>query len=102
MTKNPLYNAAAAALYIITVAGIIFTLTKTAADKSDNNFLIPIFMLSLLVLSVSTMSYIFFYQPVLLLLKGEQKFAVLLFLKTVGYFAAFTLGVFLLMVLAMS
>lgn len=92
MTKNPFYNATAAALYIIMVAGIIFTLTKTAADKPDNNFLIPIFMLSLLVLSVSTMSYIFFYQPVLLLLKGEQKKAAALFLKTIAIFALFTLS----------
>ncbi len=101
MTKNPFYNALAASGYIVFVAGIIFTLTKTASDQPDNNFLIPIFMLSLLVLSVTTMSFIFFYQPVFLLLKGEQKTAVNLFLKTLAYFAVFTVIAFAVMFLAL-
>ncbi len=95
MTKNPFYNATAALAYIVLVASIIYTLTKTASDQPDNNFLIPVFMLSLLVLSVSTMSYLFFYQPLLLFLKGEQELAVSLFLKTVAVFAAFTVLVFI-------
>ncbi len=100
MTKNPLLNAGAAFTYIIGVASLIFILTKTASDQPDNNFLIPIFMLSLLVLSAAAMSYIFFYTPITLLLKGEQKLAVNLFLKTVGYFAGFTVIAFLVMLIA--
>ncbi len=95
MTKNPLYNAAAAASYIVLIASIIFTLTKTASDQPDNNFLIPIAMLSLLVLSVAVMSYVFFYTPLTLLLKGEQSAAVSLFLKTLACFAGFTVLAFL-------
>jgi hypothetical protein len=56
-------------------------------------------MLSLLVLSVATMSYIFFYQPLLLILKGEQNEAGKLFLKTIGIFAAFTVAAFVVMFL---
>jgi uncharacterized membrane protein len=97
MTKNPFYNATAALAYIVFVAGIIYTLTKTASDQPDNNFLIPIAMLSLLVLSASIMSFIFIYQPVLMLVRGEQKQATALFLKTVAIFAGFTAIVFALM-----
>jgi hypothetical protein len=56
-------------------------------------------MLSLLVLSVATMSYIFFYQPLLLILRGEQNEAGRLFLKTIGIFAVFTILAFGAMVL---
>jgi hypothetical protein len=101
MTKNPLYNAGTASLYIIGVAGIIYTLTKTASDQPDNNFLIPIFMLSLLVLSVTVMGYVFFYTPLTLLLKGEHKAAIDLFLKTLGFFAGFTVSAFVVMLLAL-
>lgn len=102
MTKNPLYNAGAAFSYIVFIACIIYTLTKTASDAPDNNFLIPIFILSLLVLSVTVMSYLFFCAPLTLLLKGEQKPAVQLFTKTLGYFAGFTIIAFVVMVFAMN
>jgi hypothetical protein len=102
MTKNPLYNALAASGYIVFIASIIYTLTKTASDQPDNNFLIPIFMLSLLVLSVVTMSYIFFYTPLTLLLKGEQKAATTLFLKTIAFFASFTIAAFIVLISAIG
>jgi hypothetical protein len=44
-------------------------------------------MLSLLVLSVALMAYLFFYQPVLMLIEGQKQKAVKLFLQTVGIFA---------------
>lgn len=91
MMKKPFYSASTAFLYIVFVSGIIYTLTKIASDQPDNSFLIPIFMLSLLVLSVATMGYLFFYQPLILLLAGDQKSARNLFLKTVGIFFTFTL-----------
>ena len=90
MTKHPLYNAAAAIVYVVLVVGIIQLLSHFLGNKPDNTFLAPLFALSLLTLSVSVMGYIFFYQPVLMLLKGEQKEGVQLFLKTVGIFAGFT------------
>ncbi|MEN9920200.1 MAG: hypothetical protein RL538_93 [Candidatus Parcubacteria bacterium] len=97
MTKNPFYNAAAALMYVVFVVSIIRFLEIFASDKPDNEFLAPVAMLSLLVLSASTMAYIFFYQPTLMLFQNEQKKALDLFLKTVGIFAAFTAIVFVVM-----
>jgi hypothetical protein len=48
-------------------------------------------MLSLLVLSVSVMAFLFFYQPVVLLLDGKREEALAFFLRTVGTFAAGTI-----------
>ncbi len=91
MTKNPFYNASAAFLYILGVAGIIYTLTRTMNDKPDNNFLIPVCMLSLLVLSVAIMSYFIFYQPLVLLLNKNQTQALKLFTQTLVIFFIYTI-----------
>jgi hypothetical protein len=56
----------------------------------------PIIMLSLLVLSVSVMAYIFGYQPLVLFLDDKRKEAISLFLKTVGIFGGITLGMVVL------
>jgi hypothetical protein len=53
--------------------------------------LFPMIMLSLLVLSVSVMAFLFFYQPVVLLLDGKRDEALAFFLRTVGTFAAGTI-----------
>jgi hypothetical protein len=95
MTKKPLYNAAAAITYIVLVVSFIRFLGIFAGGKPDNTFLAPIGALSLLVTSVSFMAFVFFYQPLLLLIAGEQKQALHLFLKTVAIFAAFTAVVFI-------
>lgn len=97
MTKNPLYNAAAALTYIICVVSLIRMVGIFAGDKPDNTFLAPIGALALLVLSVSVMAFIFFYSPLVLLIAGEQKPALHLFLKTVAIFAAFAAVIFVVM-----
>jgi hypothetical protein len=94
MTKNPLYNALAALVYIIAIV-LGMTYISTIQTKMDD-FLMPIIMLSLLVLSVAVMAYIFGYQPLVLFLDDKKKEAISLFLKTVGIFGGITLGVILL------
>jgi len=47
-------------------------------------------MLSLLVLSVTVMGYLFILVPVQLYIDGAKKEAVSFFLRTVGWFAAIT------------
>jgi hypothetical protein len=94
MTKNPLYNALAALVYII---GIVLGMTyMPTIQTTTNDFIMPIIMLSLLVLSVAVMAYIFGYQPLVLFLDNKKKEAISLFLKTVGIFGGITLGVILL------
>jgi predicted membrane channel-forming protein YqfA (hemolysin III family) len=94
MTKNPFYNALAALVYIVAIV-LGLTYMPTIQTKMDD-FIMPIIMLSLLVLSVSVMAYIFGYQPLVLFLDDKKKEAISLFLKTVGIFGGITLGVILL------
>jgi len=88
MTKNPVLNALAAALYIGLVSSVIF-FGQRLVDPVDN-VLMPITMLSLLSLSVAVMAYAFFYQPVLMFLEGKKTEAVKLGIHTVGAFAVIT------------
>jgi hypothetical protein len=63
-------------------------------NKPEDNVFMPITMIALLVLSVALMAYLFFYQPVLLLLDGKRAEAVKLFLGTVAIFAGITITFF--------
>lgn len=91
MTKNPFINALAALAYIVGIVSIAFL--SGPDSQREPSILFPIAALTLLVLSVSVMAYLFFYQPVLLLLDGKREEAVKLFLHTVGVFACGTLAV---------
>lgn len=89
MSKNPLINALSASVYIILGVIIITFVTQPLKNKPDT-FFAPVVVLSLLTLSVAVMSFLFFYQPLMLFIEGKKKEAVNLFVKTVGFFAAFT------------
>ncbi|HEX9008488.1 MAG TPA: hypothetical protein VF837_04475 [Patescibacteria group bacterium] len=90
MTKNPIVNALGASVYIVLGVTIMSFVTQTLRNKPDT-FFAPIVILSLLTLSVAVMAFLFFYQPLLLVIEGKKKEAVSLFVKTVGIFAAITL-----------
>lgn len=89
MFKNPLINALGASSYIILGVTIMTFVTKPLQNKPDT-FFAPVILLSLLTLSVAVMAFLFFYQPLQLLIEGKKKEAVNLFVKTVGIFAAIT------------
>ena len=78
----------------------MFFATSLGGEGEDSIF-IPMGMLALLVLSVSVMAYLFFYQPVMLFLDGKREDAVKLFLETVAVFAGAT-GVVLTVAFIMS
>lgn len=88
MTKNPFLNAGLAALYIVAVVSFINFL-QVLGDEPET-ILIPMAMLSLLVLSVAVMAFLFFFQPVQLLIGGDRQGAASLFLKTLATFAVIT------------
>lgn len=88
MTKNPLLNALAAALYIGAVSSVMYY-GQPLVDPVDN-VLMPITILSLLSLSAAVMAYAFFYQPVLMYLEGQKVEAVKLGVRTIGAFGAIT------------
>lgn len=94
MTKNPFINAAAASLYIIGVATLMYN-AKTFFGPKDT-FLTPIAVISLFCLSAALMGYLFLYQPLMLSLDGHKKKGVNLFLQTVAVFAGITVIIFLL------
>jgi uncharacterized membrane protein len=89
MTKNPLVNALGASAYIILIVSLMNFISQTQGNKPDTPFT-PVIFLSLLTLSVSIMAYVFFYQPVQLLMDGKKKEAVKLLTRTIGIFAVIT------------
>jgi hypothetical protein len=94
MNKKPLYNAILAAGYISILISLINWFTNLPHSPEDNVFM-PITMLSLLVLSVALMAYLFFYQPVLLLLDNKRSEAAKLLLTTIAIFAMITIAFFI-------
>lgn len=88
MTKNPFLNALAAVAYVSLVASIMFYGLKTAPQ--EDSFVVPVAMISLFTLSAAMMGYIFLSEPLQLLLAGEKKRAVNLFIQTVLIFAGIT------------
>lgn len=89
MTKNPLINALAALAYIALVVLIMFYGPEEVGPTES--IVMPIAMLSLFVLSVAVMGYVFFSWPMRLYLDGQKGEGIVLFLKTLGIFAIATI-----------
>ncbi len=89
MTKNPFYNALFAIAYIMVLITCLFFVSASRMGQQESIFT-AMGMLALLVFSVALMAYLFFYQPVLMLIEGQREKAVKLFLQTVGIFAVAT------------
>lgn len=100
MTKNPIINALGAAGYIVLVVTVLNYLSLTHSNKPDTAYA-PVLFLSLLTLSVATMAYFFFYQPLQLFIEGKKKEGVRLFVRTLGIFAIFTVAVLSLMLIGL-
>lgn len=89
MSRNPYFNALLAVLYIIFVV-LLITYGPAHVREKPDTILAPMAMLSLLVLSVALMGYIFFFQPIQMYLDGQKHEAAELFTKTLGVFATIT------------
>ena len=89
MTRNPYLNALFAGLYIVFIV-LLITYGPALVREKPDTILAPMAMLSLLVLSVAFMGYIFFFQPVLMYLEGQKREALELFTRTLGTFAVIT------------
>ena len=96
MTKNPIINALSASAYIIIGVTIMTFVTKPLKNKPDT-FFAPIVILSLLTLSAAVMAFLFFYQPLILIIDGKKKEALNFFVKTIGVFAAITVVTLILL-----
>jgi hypothetical protein len=100
MSKNPLINALSASVYIVLGVTIMTFATEPLKNKPDT-FFAPIIFLSLLTLSVAVMAFLFFYQPLQLLIEGKKNEAVTLLVKTIGVFAVFTVIALILLFLGL-
>ena len=94
MPQNPYINALAASTYICGIV-LLFRFLHDVRGNTPDSFLDPIGALSLLVFSVATMAFLFFYYPVVLLFEQKRTEAVTFFLKTLGTFGGITLLVFI-------
>ena len=90
MPVNPYLNAFLASAYIWCI-GLFFSLVAARNENTPDTFMAPIVMISLLVFSVATMAFLFFYRPATLLLEHKPREAVEFFLKTLATFGALTL-----------
>ena len=99
MSKNPFFNAAGAAVYVVGIVLLINYLSNNFIDQPDSETLLaPMAMLMLFVLSAAVMGYLFVITPLRLYLDGAKEEAVSFFLKTVGIFAVITLLAFILLI----
>ena len=89
MSKKPIVNALGAVIYIVSIVSVMHLITTTLRDKPDT-FFAPAVFLSLVTLSASVMAYLFFYQPIQLLIDGKRQQAVALFVQTIGVFGLMT------------
>lgn len=89
MTRNPYLNALCAAAYVVFIV-LLLSFGPTFARSKPDTIFASIAMLSLLVLSVAFMSYVFFLQPILLYVEGQKREAIELFTKTLVTFALIT------------
>lgn len=88
MTKNPILNALAATAYIVSIAALMFY--GTQQQTGPDSVLAPVAVLSLLTFSAAVMAYLFFYQPIMMLLDGKKKAAINFFLQTLAAFGVVT------------
>jgi hypothetical protein len=86
VTTNPFYNALLAIAYIVMLVTAAILGPQLLGAPQQSVFY-PMLALAVFVLSAAVMAYLFFYQPVILLLDGHRQKAVTLFLQTVGIFA---------------
>lgn len=89
MKPHPLKNALAAVTYIAAVALFMRFIESIRHDTPDT-FLDGMGFLSLFVTSAAVMAYLFFYEPVRLLIEKRPAEAGRFLLQTIGAFAVCT------------
>lgn len=88
--KKPFLYASGAALYIVIIV-LIIQIATALLKTFQGTIIIPMTMLSLFVLSAAIMGFFFLYEPLLLLIEGKKKEAIIFFAKIVGFFACYAL-----------
>jgi len=89
MKWNPFFNATTAAAYIATVALFMQFIQSLRRDTPDT-LLDGMGVISLFVFSAAVMAFLFFYQPIRMLIENKRAEAISYFLRTLGIFGAIT------------
>ncbi len=92
MKWNPFLHAIAAAAYIAVLAVFMHFIESIRHDTPDS-LLDGMGILSLFVFSAAVMAFLFFYQPILLLIEDKKAAALSYFLKTLGAFGVITISI---------
>ena len=93
--KRGLLHASGAFLYIVAVATMMYNANHVFGTK--DNFLTPILVLSLFVLSAAVMGMLIFGKPVMLYMDGKKRDSVKLVTSTIGSLAVITVLVIAVM-----
>ncbi len=88
--KNPYISALAAISYIGGLMLLLFPVFEYLDTGGDVEVFAPFIILSLLVLSVSVMAFLFFYQPLLFMLDRKHPEALGYLARVIGTFAGGT------------
>jgi hypothetical protein len=89
MKYQPYFHAISAIAYIGAVALFMNYIESIRRDTPDT-IIDGLGFISLFVTSVATMAFLFFYQPLILLLENKKAEALTFFFKTLSTFAAIT------------
>ena len=95
--RKSLLSAAGTLLYIAGVAWLMFNGKHLFGDKPDN-FLMPAFMLLLLVISATVTGVLVLGKPVQLFLEGQRREACILLVSTLVWLVLAALTVLLILV----
>lgn len=93
LVRRSFLNSLAATAYIAAVALFMFNGEKILGAKEDN-FLMPLSMLLLFVLSASVVSGLILGKPILLYLDGEKKEGIRMFIQSVFWLFIFAIAAF--------
>lgn len=83
------FNAAGVLVYITAVALLLSGAEKIFGQQTSKSFVIPVFMLLLLVISASITGFLVVGKPILLYLDGLKKEALALLFYTIGWLVLF-------------
>jgi hypothetical protein len=95
MTLHPITNAVAATLYIAVVALFLRYIESIRHDTPDT-FIDSLGFLSLFTLSAAIMAFLFFYQPVRLLIEKKPREATAFLMMMIATFGLLTVMLLLL------
>ncbi len=95
--KRSFLNAFGVLAYVSAVASFMFH--GKGLFPGEDNFLMPILMLLLLIVSAATTGFLVFGKPIMLYLDGAKKEAFSMLLATIGWLALFLLIVFVALLL---